>query len=86
MSSVAQTAAGAPVNGDIEIAGPEQFGLDEWIRRGLAFRKDPRRVVRDDTAPYYGAVIDERTLVPLDGARIFATTLEEWLPANPPRK
>ncbi|WP_354002938.1 SDR family oxidoreductase [Microbacterium elymi] len=85
-TAVAQTAAGAPVNGDIEIAGPEQFGLDEWIRRGLAFRKDPRRVVRDDTAPYYGAAIDERTLVPVDGARIFATTLEEWLPANPPRK
>ncbi|QAY60107.1 LysR family transcriptional regulator [Microbacterium protaetiae] len=85
-TAVAQTAAGEPVNGDIEIGGPEQFGLDEWIRRGLAFRGDPRPVVRDDTAPYYGAVIEERTLIPLDGARIFPTTLEAWLPANPPRR
>ena len=85
-TAVAQTAAGDPVNGDLEIAGPERFGLDEWIRRGLTFRNDPRPVVRDDTAPYYGAVIDETTLIPLDGARIFATTLEEWLPANPPRR
>ena len=85
-TAVAQTASGTPVNGDIEIAGPERFGLDEWIRRGLAFRNDPRAVVRDDTAPYYGAVVEERTLIPLDGARIFATTLEEWLPANPLRK
>jgi uncharacterized protein YbjT (DUF2867 family) len=85
-TAVAETAAGAPVGGDIEIAGPERFGLDEWIRRGLAFRGDPRRVVRDDAAPYYGAVVEERTLIPLDGARIFPTTLDEWLPANPPRR
>ena len=84
-TAVARTAAGDPVNGDREIAGPEQFGMDEWARRALTFRKDPRTVVRDDTAPYYGARIEERTLVPVDGAWIFETTLEEWLPANPPR-
>lgn len=84
-TAVARTAAGAP-RGDIEIAGPEAFGMDEFIRRGLAFRKDPREVVRDDSAPYYGAQIQERTLLPLEGAQIFETRLEEWLPANPPRK
>lgn len=84
-TAVARAAAGEPLNGDLEIAGPEAFGMDEFIRRGLAFRKDPRSVVRDDTAPYYGAVIDERTLVPVDGAKIFETRLEDWLPANPPR-
>ncbi len=51
--------------------------------RGLAFRGDPRSVVRDDTAPYYGAVIEERTLVPVEGAHLSTTTLEEWLPLNP---
>ncbi|HTN55892.1 MAG TPA: LysR family transcriptional regulator, partial [Microbacterium sp.] len=84
-TAVARTAAGAP-QGDIEIAGPEAFGMDEFARRALAFRKDPRTVVRDDTATYYGAVIEDRTLIPVEGAQIFATTLEEWLPANPPRK
>ena len=83
-TAVARTAAGDPA-GDIEIAGPERFGMDEWARRALAFRQDPRSVVQDDTAPYYGAVIEKTTLVPLEGALIFETTLEEWLPANPPR-
>ncbi|MCD2498588.1 SDR family oxidoreductase [Microbacterium nymphoidis] len=83
-TAVARTAAGDPV-GDIEIAGPETFGMDEFARRALAFRGDPRTVVRDDTAPYYGARIEERTLIPVEGAQIFPTTLEEWLPLNPPR-
>jgi uncharacterized protein YbjT (DUF2867 family) len=82
-TAVARTAAGSPV-GDIEIAGPEAFGLDEFVRRGLTFREDPRTVVRDDDAPYYGGRIAERTLVPVDGAQIFTTRLEDWLPENPP--
>jgi hypothetical protein len=49
-------------------------------RQDKTFRKDPRTVVRDDTAPYYGAVIEERTLLPLDGAQLAETRLEEWLP------
>ncbi|GAB2831835.1 SDR family oxidoreductase [Microbacterium insulae] len=84
-TAVARHAASDPV-GDVEIAGPEAFGLDEFIRRGLTFRGDPRTVVRDDTAPYYGAQIEERTLIPLDDAEIFTTTLDEWLPLNPPRR
>lgn len=84
-TAVARTAAGDPLNGDVEIAGPEQFTMDEFVRRGLAFRKDHRAVVQDPDARYYGAHISERTLIPIDGAQIFATTLEEWLPANPPR-
>ncbi|GAA2011225.1 SDR family oxidoreductase [Microbacterium ulmi] len=83
-TAVAGAAAGDPV-GDVEVAGPEAFGLDEFIRRGLAFRGDPRTVVRDDDAPYYGARIEQRTLLPVEGARIFETRLEEWLPLNPPR-
>lgn len=84
-TAVARTAAGAPLNADIEIAGPEVMGLDELVRRGLAFRGDPREVVTDPEAPYFGARIDERTLMPVDGVQVFGTTLEEWLPANPPR-
>jgi uncharacterized protein YbjT (DUF2867 family) len=84
-TAVARTAAGAPLNGDVEVAGPEQFTMDEFVRRGLQFRKDRRTVVQDPEAQYYGAHIDERTIVPIDGADIFPTTLAEWLPANPPR-
>lgn len=84
-TAVAQTAAQPPLNADIEIAGPEQMGLDEWVRRALAFRGDAREVVTDPEAPYYGARVEERTLVPVEGARIFETSLDEWLPANPPR-
>lgn len=83
-TAVARAAAGDPT-GDIEIAGPEAFGMDELARRALTFRGDSRTVVRDDSAPYYGAQIEERTLIPVEGAHIFETTLEEWLPANPPR-
>ena len=85
-TAVARAATGTPANRDLEIAGPEQFGLDEFIRRGLTFRMDSRTVVRDDTAPYYGAIIEERTLLPVDGAQIAETRLQEWLPLNPPRK
>ncbi|HWV47842.1 MAG TPA: SDR family oxidoreductase, partial [Microbacterium sp.] len=74
-TAVARAAAGDPT-GDIEIAGPEAFGMDEFARRALTFRGDPRKVVRDDSAPYYGAQIEERTLIPVEGAHIFETTLE----------
>jgi uncharacterized protein YbjT (DUF2867 family) len=84
-TAVARAAAGTPT-GDIEVAGPERFGLDEFIRRGLVFREDPREVVRDDDATYYGAHIAETTLLPVDGAQIFETRLDEWLPLNPPRR
>ncbi|QEW03482.1 SDR family oxidoreductase [Microbacterium lushaniae] len=85
-TAVARTAAGEPVNGDIEIAGPEQFTMDEFVRRGLAFRNDPRQVVQDPDAQYYGAHISKQTLLPAQGAQIFTTSLDEWLPANPPRR
>jgi uncharacterized protein YbjT (DUF2867 family) len=84
-TAVARAASDAPL-GDVEIAGPEAFGMDEFVRRGLTFRGDPRTVIRDDDATYYGARIEERTLVPVDGAQIFETSLDEWLPLNPPRK
>ncbi|MFK4804960.1 SDR family oxidoreductase [Microbacterium sp. ZW CA_36] len=84
-TAVARTAAGGPLNADIEIAGPEVMGLDELVRRGLAFRGDPREVVTDPEAPYFGARMHERTLMPVEGVQVFGTTLDEWLPANPPR-
>jgi uncharacterized protein YbjT (DUF2867 family) len=76
---VAEAALAAPANGTIEIGGPETFGLDEAVRKVLEFDHDPRRVVTDGQAPYFGIAVGERTLVPGSGARLGATTLDWWL-------
>jgi hypothetical protein len=63
----------------VEIAGPEQFRLDELIRRGLRATNGPRHVVADPHARYFGAELDERTLVPGDDARPGPTRFDDWL-------
>jgi uncharacterized protein YbjT (DUF2867 family) len=79
-AALADIAAGAPVNGTVELAGPERFRLDELVRRFLSASNDPRQVVTDASAPYYGiAVTDERALIPGDDARIGATRFADWL-------
>jgi uncharacterized protein YbjT (DUF2867 family) len=83
---VARTAAGEPLNATIEIAGPEVLTMDEWIRQGLAFREDPRVVVTDDEARYFGAKPGKDGLLPGQGAQLATTRLADWLPANPPVK
>ena len=74
--------AGAPLNGTVEIAGPEQFRFDELIRRGLSAHNDPREVVADPHARYFGTELSERTLVPGNDARLGETRFEDWL-GNP---
>jgi uncharacterized protein YbjT (DUF2867 family) len=78
-SAVGRIAMGAPVNGTVEIGGPEQFRLYELARRYLAARKDPREVVADPNARYYGVDLSERTLVPGEDARLGETRFEDWL-------
>jgi uncharacterized protein YbjT (DUF2867 family) len=78
-SAVGQIAMGPPVNGTVEVGGPEQFRLDELVRQGLAAWKDPRQVVADPHARYYGVKLSEKTLVPGDGARLGQTRFETWL-------
>ena len=77
--ALATIAMGSPVNGTVEIEGPEQFHLDEVVRRDLAARKDAREVITDPHARYYGIEVSERTLVPNDGARLGQTRFEDWL-------
>jgi uncharacterized protein YbjT (DUF2867 family) len=81
-TAVARTAVGTPLNGTLEIAGPQKLGLDELVRNALALRSDPREVIADASAPYFGAVLDENTLVPDADATIFETTFEQWLAAQ----
>jgi len=78
-SGVAKVAEGQPVNGIVEIAGPEQFRVDELVRRRLAALKDPREVIADPNARYGGARISEKTLVPGKDARLGDTRFETWL-------
>ena len=78
-TAVVRVTVGAPVNGIVEVAGPEQFRLDEIVRRYLAAREDPRSVIADPHARYYGAELGERTLVPDTNATIGETRFEDWL-------
>jgi uncharacterized protein YbjT (DUF2867 family) len=78
-SAVAEVAVGQPVHGIIEVAGPQEFRLDELVRTTLRERHDPREVVIDPHARYFGAELDERTLVPAAGARLAETRYDQWL-------
>ena len=86
--ALASTATGSPVNATVEIGGPERFRLDEVVRRDLAARKDPREVISDPQARYYGIQVSERTLIPNDDARLGNTHFKDWLAqsAKPPLK
>ena len=78
-SAVGLIAVGPPVNGTVEIGGPEQFRLDELVRRRLAALKDPREVIADPEALYSGAKVSLRTLLPDKTARLGETRFETWL-------
>ena len=83
-SLVGRIATGSPVNGTVEIGGPEKFRLDELIRKSLSANKDPREVITDPHGNYFGIEVGERTLVPEDDAQLGETRFEAWLnqPAN----
>jgi uncharacterized protein YbjT (DUF2867 family) len=81
--AVARVAAHAPLNGRLEIAGPERLRFDEVVSRRLATRRDPRRVVIDPKAAYFGSVPGEQSLVPLNAAQLGSVRFEDWLNAHP---
>jgi uncharacterized protein YbjT (DUF2867 family) len=77
--TVGRVAVGAPLNGSVEIAGPEQFRMDEFFRGALTAWGDPREVVTDPHAHYFGAEMRERDLVPGDGATLGEIKYADWL-------
>jgi uncharacterized protein YbjT (DUF2867 family) len=77
--AVGRIAVGPPLNGTVDIAGPEAFRFDELIRMGLSARKDPREVVVDPHARYFGAELGERALVPAGEAQLGEMRFQEWL-------
>ena len=78
-AALADVALSKPVNGIVELAGPEQFRLDELARRLLEATGDPRRVTADKHARYFGAALDDHSLVPGDNPRIAPTRFNDWL-------
>jgi uncharacterized protein YbjT (DUF2867 family) len=77
--AVGRVAMGAPINALVEVGGPDTFAFDEAIRRALGAMDDPRTVVLDPSATYYGIAVGERTLVPGDGAMVGEIRLDDWL-------
>jgi uncharacterized protein YbjT (DUF2867 family) len=82
---VADVALASPLNGTVEIAGPEPLPLDELVRRLFVARQDARRVTTDPGATYFGAPLNDQSLTPGDGARLGPTHYADWLaqPATP---
>jgi len=78
-AAVVRTAVGEPVGGVVEVAGPEAFQLEEFIRMGLTAQDDPRKIVTDPQATYWGAELQENTLLPGPDAHIAGTRFADWL-------
>jgi uncharacterized protein YbjT (DUF2867 family) len=83
-AAVAEAALVLPTNAMSEVAGPVAFRIDELVARVLAFDRDPRRVIADPSAPYFGVAIEDITLMPGPGARLGTTSFDWWLANVPP--
>ncbi|MFI7132748.1 SDR family oxidoreductase [Nonomuraea sp. NPDC050153] len=83
--AVGRVAVGAPLNGRVEVGGPERSRMDEFFRDALAAWGDSRTVVSDPQATYFGSVPGERTLVPGDDARLGTIGYRDWLAQNAAR-
>jgi len=79
VAALAEIAVGIPLNGSTEVAGPEKIGLDEIVRQYLKLKNDNREVVSDIHAPYFGAEINDQSLVPGDAPRIGKESYTKWI-------
>jgi uncharacterized protein YbjT (DUF2867 family) len=78
-AALADVAVGPPVNGTVELAGPERLRMDELARRVLIANHDARQVTTDIRARYFGAEVNDQSLTPGDHPRIGPTRFEDWL-------
>jgi uncharacterized protein YbjT (DUF2867 family) len=79
VATLADITLGAPLNDTVEVGGPEAIPLDELARQVLAAREDPRHIVPDAHARYFGAELNDQSLIPGPGARMGSTTFGDWL-------
>jgi uncharacterized protein YbjT (DUF2867 family) len=84
--AMTDVALAVPANGTIEIAGPERLRLSELVGRYLSATEDPREVIADVHASYFGVELNDQTLVPGDNPRFGATRFEDWFAQSVHRK
>ena len=84
-AAVADIAVGEPLNGTVELAGPEPIALDELVRRFLSANRDARKVTTDVHARYFGIEVNDQSLTPGDNPRIGPTRFEDWLSRSIPQ-
>lgn len=84
-AAMADAAVGAPINGTVEIAGPERVGLAELVQLFLSATKDPRKVIADAHARYFGVELNDQSLIPGANPRIGPTRFVNWLAQSTPR-
>ncbi len=84
--ALAEIAVAEPLNGTVEVAGPERIPLDELVRRFLSANRDARKVITDVHARYYGIEVNDQSLTPGDNPRIGKTRFEDWLSRSMPQK
>jgi uncharacterized protein YbjT (DUF2867 family) len=84
-AALAEIAVAKPLNGTVELAGPEPIRMDELVRRFLTANRDARKVTTDVHAGYFGTAVNDRSLTPGDNPRIGPTRFEDWLSRSIPR-
>ena len=84
--ALADVAIAEPLNDTVEVAGPEPIRMDELVRRFLSAKGDPRKVITDVRALYYGVEVNDQSLVPGDNPRLGPTRFEDWLTQSIPQK
>ena len=85
-SALADIAVKVPLNGTVELAGPEPIRLDELVRRFLSATRDARKVTTDVHARYFGTEVNDQSLTPGDNSRIGPTRFEDWLSHSLPQR
>jgi uncharacterized protein YbjT (DUF2867 family) len=82
-AALADVALAEPVNGTIELAGPDPIPMDELVRQFIVARQDPRNVVTDRAAGYFGTPVNDQSLTPGKSARLGSTHFADWLSSSP---
>jgi uncharacterized protein YbjT (DUF2867 family) len=85
-ANLARIAVAKPLNGTIELAGPDALPFDEVVRQYLVAKHDSRTVVRDEQAPYFGTPLEKHSLVPGENALLGATRFADWLSRTSPQR
>ena len=84
-AALADVAVAEPLNGTVELAGPEPIRMDELVRRFLSANRDARQVITDAHARYFGTAVNDQSLTPGDNPRLGPTRFDDWLSRSIPR-